>query len=123
MKYIFALAMLSLTGCTTSQEAVTGPSGATIHQSKCSGSPNGCLNEAGKTCHGPYQVVSSSSNAGGLVADILPGPITWYKMSYQCGASDGKMPDFNFRGPEFRMPVSTTTTCNPIGTSMTCRTY
>lgn len=121
-RYLLA-ALFVLTGCTTSQESVTGPSGGIVHQAKCSGSPNGCLNEAGKTCAGPYQVLASSSNAGGLVADVLPGPVTWYNMSYQCGSSDGKMPSFDFRGGVYRAPVQTTTTCNKFGQSVTCRSY
>jgi hypothetical protein len=28
----------------------------------------------------------------------MPGPVTWYSMTYQCGPSDGKMPAFAFRG-------------------------
>src|SRR5262249_2062852 len=40
---------------------------------------------------GPYQILDSESHAGGLLADILPGPVTWYTMSYVCGPSDGKI--------------------------------
>ena len=43
----------------------------------------------------PYAVVDSHSNAGGLLADILPGPVTWYTMVYQCGRA-GAFPQFPF---------------------------
>jgi hypothetical protein len=36
------------------------------------------------------KILNSESHAGGLLADILPGPVTWYTMTYVCGASDGK---------------------------------
>jgi hypothetical protein len=34
---------------------------------------------------------ASHNHAGGLLADILPGPVTWYAMSYTCGPSDGRL--------------------------------
>jgi hypothetical protein len=62
-------------------------------------------------------VVDSYSKAGGLVADILPGPVTWYYMSYQCGKSDGRMPSFAFRGQNYQRPpvvVSTALHLAPV---------
>ena len=112
-----------IAGCTSTSESVPGPSGATINQAKCNGNSNVCLKQAAKTCNGPYQVVDSSSNAGGLLADIIPGPVIWYKMTYQCGPSDGRLPTFQFRGPEYRPPVTATTTCNGFGNTVTCRSY
>jgi hypothetical protein len=46
---------------------------------------------------GSYQIVESESHAGGLFADIFPGPVTWYAC-YTCGPSDGYLADFPFRG-------------------------
>jgi hypothetical protein len=89
---------VSLSGCLTSSDTFTAPSGATASTAKCSYSPNGCYQEATQTCHGPYQVLSSESHAGGVAADLLPGPVTWYVMTYQCGRSDGTLPTFAFRG-------------------------
>lgn len=127
-------AVAALTSCVSSaDEDVPTPAGQVVHQAKCNGSPNGCMKTAAKTCHGTYQVVDSSSNAGGLIADILPGPITWYRMSYQCGKSDGRMPTFAFRGQQYTpAPVvinqSTpsplrTTNCNRYGNNVTCTSY
>lgn len=123
-------ALIGLAGCAATGEPIQGPSGATINEAKCSGSPNACLKKAAQDCKGPYQVLDSSSNAGGLLADIMPGPVTWYRMSYQCGKSDGRMPTFQFRGPQYTPPpvVVTspsvrTTNCNRLGNSVTCTSY
>src|SRR5262249_21848938 len=51
----------------------------------------GCYEQATRDCRGgSYQILHSESHPGGLLADILPGPVTWYTMSYVCG-SDGKL--------------------------------
>ena len=88
------------------------------------------MKTANQTCKGSYQVLDSSSNAGGIVADILPGPVTWYRMSYQCGRSDGRMPTFPFRGQSYSppavvvtQPTMRTTNCNRFGNNVTCTTY
>lgn len=84
-------------------------------------------------------MVSSHSNAGGTLADIIPGPVTWYNMTYTCGPSDGQMPEFAFKGARYtpapvimpapqqpqqiQRPRSTTTTCNRNGDNVNCTTY
>lgn len=95
---LLALVASCLCGCMTEQSSFTAPSGATVSKAKCSASPNGCFQEASKTCSGPYQVIDSESHAGGALADLVPGPVTWYSMTYQCGPSNGQMPTFAFRG-------------------------
>jgi len=118
-----------LAGCVSStSDSIPGPSGIAMTEAKCSGSPRGCMKQAADMCKGPYQVIDSSSNAGGIVADVLPGPVTWYRMSFQCGKSDGRMPTFPFRGQQYSPPPvvlskPTTTTCNRIGNSVTCNSY
>jgi hypothetical protein len=128
MRFKSLTLMLVVAGCTTTDEPVSAPSGATIQQAKCMGSPNACMNQAAKKCGGSYQVADSSSNAGGLLADIIPGPVVWYKLSYMCGKSDGRMPAFQFRGPQYipapvQAPRSRRTTCNAIGNSVYCDSY
>lgn len=110
----FALPLFfALAGCTTA-EPVPGPTGAVMNQTKCSGSPTGCFKAAVKTCNGPYQVMGSYSKAGGLMADLMPGPITWYGMTYRCGPSDGAMPTFPFRGQQYvPSPVVAPSAPNP----------
>ena len=134
-------AALLAAGClgacgTTAPTSVSGPSGAPIIRAKCSASPNVCFSQAAQACGGgTYQVLSSESHAGGLVADVLPGPVTWYSMTFQCGASDGRMPDFPFGGPSTGewaanlpqtvavRPRPTTTNCTSMGNSVNCTSY
>jgi len=87
----------ALSGCAANTSFV-GPSGSQVQAAKCSVSQQGCYQEASKICHGSDQVLDSESHAGGLVADILPGPVTWYGMTYSCGPSDGRLPSFEFKG-------------------------
>ena len=84
--YIFLLAGIALSACnsTSSNTSFVGPSGEQIHSAKCSGAQQACYQEAAKSCGGPYQVLDSESHAGGLIADIMPGPVTWYGMTYSC---------------------------------------
>src|ERR1700730_6130908 len=97
--YANRISTTSATGpATPSSTSFVGPSGAQIHQAKCSQSPQACYQEATKICNGSYQVLDSESHAGGLAADVLPGPVTWYGMTFSCGASDGRLPSFVFRG-------------------------
>jgi hypothetical protein len=62
----------------TSAYAFRAPSGQEVHQAKCARDPGGCYNEASQACQGSYQVIDSNSHAGGILADLLPGPVTWY---------------------------------------------
>jgi hypothetical protein len=92
-------AAVSLAACDlTSGNSFASPSGAVVNRAKCSHSSDACFQAAGATCNGPYQVIESESHPGGTLADLMPGPVTWYSMTYQCGPSDGKMPTFALRG-------------------------
>lgn len=116
---VVALAMVG--GCQESAGPVVTPDGKTAHTAKCSQNPQNCMAEAGKTCGGAYQVVDSYSKSGGLAADILPGPVTWFYMTYQCGRSDGRMPQFPFRGQQYNPPA--TASCTTIGNTTNCYSY
>lgn len=135
-KYLFlTCACAILSACVQPQQTTAiGPSGQAMQTAKCSQSPSGCYQKASETCSGPYQVLDSYSKSGGLVADIIPGPVTWYYMTYQCGRGDGAAPTFPFRGQQYTpIPVvqaspqtyrsPTTTTCNRLGNSVTCNSY
>ena len=99
---LLGIAAMSLSGCMeTAGSSFNGPSGAAVNTAKCSQSSTGCFQKASQTCGGPYLVLDSESHAGGLLADAMVGPVTWYTMTYQCGPSDGKMPTFAFRGQQF----------------------
>lgn len=100
------------------QNSFVGPSGQTVFQSKCSQSPEECYQEARQTCRGNYQVLDSESHAGGLLADIAPGPVTWYTISYSCGRSDGSLPRFERRGRE-----PNNLNCYRLGRAVSCYRY
>jgi hypothetical protein len=74
---------------------------AEIRDTKCKDSPRDCIRKAENRCNGSFRTVHSESHAGGLVDDKLPGPVTWYYLEYQCGYSDGRMPQFPFRGAHY----------------------
>ena len=117
--FSFVAAVL-FSGCCSAQ-TIVGPSGKPLqpaHQAKCK-SPTGCYEQATRDCRGgSYQIVDSESHAGGLIADILPGPVTWYGMSYTCGPSDGRLADFPFRGPHYKPP--SIRTCSQFGNTVSC---
>jgi len=123
-----------LAGCATNGVSeYRGPDGSAIKTTKCASDPAKCFATASQSCPGvgTYRVLSSESHAGGLLADILPGPVTWYSMTYTCGPSDGRMPDFKFGGQPYTPPAPpvvvkqqpTTTNCNKVGDNVTCHTY
>ena len=133
--YIYLAALISLTGCvTTTIKEYRAPDGSWIKTVKCSSDPVKCFMQASQSCPetGAYRVLSSESHAGGLLADFMPGPVTWYSMTFSCGQSDSKMPDFKFVGQQYVPPPRTpapviikqsptTTRCSAIGNSVTCR--
>ena len=103
--FVTLIAMLFVTGCQTAgTESYTGPSGKMVHQTKCKISNVECFKKASSVCKGPYKVISSDTHAGGILADWIPGPITWYTMSYRCGEVDGKQPKFRWKGPKYTPP-------------------
>ena len=133
-KAAFSLAFVALiNGCaTTSVTQFQAPDGTSVKTVKCSSDATKCFSAASQSCSGKgtYKVVSSASRSGGLAADILPGPVTWYYMTYICGLSDGAMPEFKFTGQQYVPPPApiiirqspTTTTCTGFGNSVTCNT-
>jgi len=113
---------IGVAACNTGKtESVIGPTGTQVHTTKCSQSSTQCFAVANATCRGPYSVVDSYSKAGGLLADIAPGPVTWYYMTYQCGPSNGVFPQFPQRGRDYTPP--SITQCNRSGNSASCITY
>ena len=134
---VVALAALLTSCASTNVSEVKGPSGIAVKSVKCVSDSGKCMAAASESCGGgSYQVLDSSSNAGGAIADVLPGPFTWYRMQFACGHSDGKMPTFAFRGSSYTPPPvvvapaapvlrprSTTTSCQTFGTQVNCTTY
>lgn len=132
MKHIALIAALMMAAPSLAQaqqiNAITTPSGVTVSQVKCRNNSAKCMKAAGKHCKGSYQVIDSDSHAGGLVADIMPGPFTWYQLTFLCGKSDGRMPTFAFRGPDvvnpaILIPQTTRVRCDQFGSSVNCYSY
>lgn len=142
MKRLILLIAVAASGCAAPTVSdLRSPDGTAMKNVKCNIDAQRCLTLASESCRdkgGTYQVIRSHSNAGGTAADILPGPVTWYNMTYVCGPSDGRMPDFPFQGqqynpppmviqqpavrPTYQPPRSTTTNCMRIGDQVTCTT-
>ena len=136
-KILIIIAVNILAACaTTSVKEYQAPDGSKIKTVKCTSEQSKCFEMASSTCpdSGTYRVISSESHAGGLAADILPGPITWYSMTYSCGPSDGTMPDFKFTGQHYALPPPnsapvvikqkpTTTNCTTYGNTVSCNSY
>ena len=135
---LILLVLLSLGGCgTTAVTEYQSPDGTKIKTAKCTSEPQKCFVTASQSCPdgGTYRVISSESHAGGIIADIMPGPVTWYGITFACGPSDGKMPDFKFQGQQYTPPPPsptttiinksrpTTTNCNTYGNNTTCNSY
>lgn len=139
---LYLLHVVLLSGCaTTGVSEFRGPDGSSIKTVKCASDPARCFAVASQSCPsmGTYRVISSESHAGGVLADILPGPVTWYGMTYACGATDGAMSDFKFSGQQYtppplpapalrpiiiqQQPTTTTTNCTKAGETVTCRSY
>ena len=137
LRLVSLLAITVLSGCaTTTVKEFQGPDGRAIKTVKCTSDPSKCFGMASQNCPngGTYRVISSESHAGGIAADFIPGPITWYSMTFSCGLSDGKMPDFNFAGQQYIPPAlapspivikqqPSTTNCTKIGNTTNCTTY
>lgn len=117
---------MTMGGCIAqnSEASFTGPSGQQIHSAKCSRAPEGCYAQASKSCSGPYQILDSDSHAGGLLADIIPGPVTWYDLTYSCGKSDGRLASFVFKGQQYIPEAGpSVTNCQSYGNSVSCQQY
>lgn len=121
----FALIAFALLSACVQPEVTSfrAPNGASVSTARCTKTADACFAKATQTCGGgTYQVVDSYSNAGGLVADVMAGPVTWYTMRFQCGRSDGRLPTFPFRGQEYTpAPVIYTKSPSYASSSMSCR--
>lgn len=110
LKYCLILVSVAVTGCAAAPQVktYTGPDGLTVNTVRCIRDPSDCFKKASEICGGSYRVINSYRNAGGLLADYFPGPVTWYTMDIVCGYSDGNLPNFPLRGTEPAMPASVT---------------
>ena len=112
-RIIFSVALIIvLSGCMakTTTSSFSSPSGKSLYKTKCNVDTSKCFAEASAKCGGTYNVIDSESHAGGTLADIFPGPVTWYSMTYECGPSSGNYPKFVFQGPRFNPSSNNTIT-------------
>lgn len=106
-RLLLALGMaLAVAGCAAEYGGVglltmAAPDGGQYHRVKCRGTPKMCMDTAATACGGPYQVITSERHGGLLLADPVPGPVTWYTMNFVCGPSDGALPTFPSGGQSF----------------------
>lgn len=131
--FLLLASVLTVTACaSTNVQELRAPDGSVIRSVKCVSDSGKCLAAAADTCaNAMYQVLDSSSNSGGALADLIPGPFTWYRMQFKCGPSDGTLPAFAFRGPSFVPPPviqtaprrTTTTNCQTFGNQVNCTSY
>lgn len=141
---IIFFTVMMLVGCASpSVTELKAPDGTSLKNVKCHSDTQKCFVLATESCkesNGSYRVVASHSNAGGAMADLIPGPFTWYNLTFACGASDGRMPNFAFRGERYTppatvvvpsapvmnqqqiLPRTTTTNCTNYGTGVRCTT-
>ena len=131
MLVLLAAPLVLLAGCNAGPQvkSYTGPTGEKMSTVRCTRETSACFEKASEVCDGgSYRVTNSYRNAGGLWADVLPGPVTWYTMSIVCGPSDGVMPQFPLRGSEPAMPPMPTpppvqqTHCTQFGNTVNCTT-
>lgn len=113
-KAIFIAALLVASAAHAETTAMRGPSGGNVYTTKCSGSPDGCYQEASSYCRGgSYQILGSETHGGGLLGDWMNyGPVNYYTISYRCGASDGRLAQFPRSGAEYVPPRPFIAECN-----------
>lgn len=126
------VAALSVSCSTANVSQFQAPDGTVVKSVKCNTDRTKCFAAATVSCPGggTYRVISSESRAGGIAVDLIPGPVTWYYMTYSCGPTDGKMPDFKFAGQPYIpppdaveiRPAPTTTNCTSFGNTLNCTT-
>lgn len=107
MKHAFMGALLLLVGCgRAGVRQVQTAGGKPIYEAKCQSSSAECIADAHSTCRDGYESLDSESHAGGVLADAMPGPVTWYVLTFRCGSSpSAARPDFPFRGHTYQAPA------------------
>ena len=84
------LALVGLMACGGGVERIESAStkgSADFFTAKCKGGIADCADDARTQCGGDFTEVHRESHMGGVFADALPGPVTWYTLSFRCGAS------------------------------------
>jgi hypothetical protein len=77
-----AVAAMLPMGCAGSVQNL----GNGVYKTKCKGAFAGCASTAREECKGAYAKLNEGSHAGGALADAIPGPVTWYTLTFRCGS-------------------------------------
>jgi hypothetical protein len=86
----------------TGVREIRGAGDERVYEARCKSSAADCIADARSTCSSGYELLDSESHAGGLLADALPGPVTWYAMTFRCDvAGSSERPEFPFRGARY----------------------
>lgn len=75
------------TGVTPASPEAGGGTGERYFTAKCKSDVADCVAHANETCNGRHTELRRESHAGGLLADAIPGPVTWYTLTFRCGGS------------------------------------
>ena len=82
IKRVQATALLVVAMAANNSVARSEPN---LQVAKCSFSLRGCYDQARSICGGrSFQILRSENHAGGLIADVMPGPVPWYTITYSC---------------------------------------
>lgn len=101
----WGILLLGLVACSGVREVKTS-SGESVFETKCKGGPADCFADAKSKCSEGYEVLDSESHAGGALADAMPGPVTWYRITFRCDAfAQASKPSFEHRGPAYQTPA------------------
>ncbi len=128
---VILVGAISLVGCNSKPEPTSfvSPSGETIQLAKCGTESEKCMSKASSVCAGAYQVKDSKSYSCNPYVQDQPGLGTCYSLSYVCGKSDGKLPDFPFKGQQFNYSGGggntgpRFTNCQAYGNNVNCQQF
>ena len=119
--FIYLVSLFSfsfLAGCSSGESIKNSAYGDDAYKVKCKNTPEACLEEAYKKCNGEtYTTLYSDSHAGGILADLIPGPTTWYALTFKCGGV-GTKPNFPWTGTTIKEAVETIKVLEGIGNSI-----
>ena len=80
-----SILLLLVVGCaSTGDSAFVGPEGESIYFTKCNVSQEGCLKEIAEHCPSGYNTINTETHMGGILADLIPGPVRWWSITYSC---------------------------------------
>lgn len=101
---VFVLVIVGAACHGTGVRELRGAGDERVYEAKCKSAAE-CIANTRATCASGYELLDSESHAGGLLADALPGPVTWYSMTFKCDVTgSSERPDFPFRGATYNAP-------------------